>query len=90
MVPESGETRIYGILIAETSFRYRHFREETPTCSGIGVVPEKGRLLTTCRLPMPADFLTALERQRYQTLPADLLLGVNHGDWCLNGISQRQ
>jgi hypothetical protein len=36
------------------------------------MVPEKGRLFTTSLLLMPADFLTALERQRYQTLPADL------------------
>ena len=29
-------------------------------------------MFTTCCLLIPTDFLTALERQRYQTLPADL------------------
>ena len=68
MVPERGETQIDGTLIAETSFGYRSLRGLVPDFGQYPVVPEKGRLLTTCRLPMPADFLTALERQRYQTL----------------------
>jgi len=39
--------QIYGILIAETSFRYRSLRGPAPDCGLNPVVPEKGRLFTT-------------------------------------------
>lgn len=49
--------------------------------------PSKQTLDTEARVPID---LTLTQGGQSQTLPADLLLGVNHGDWCLNGISQRQ
>ena len=49
--------------------------------------PSKQTLDTEARVPVD---LTLTQGGQSQTLPADLLLGVNHGDWCLNGISQRQ
>ena len=47
------------------------------------------RLTLDTQALAPID-LTLGAQGRTEKLPADLLLGVTHGQWCMNGITQRQ
>jgi hypothetical protein len=47
------------------------------------------RLTLDTQAVVPVD-LTLGAEGRTQNLPADVVLGVTHGKWCMNGISQRQ
>lgn len=38
----------------------------------------------------PVDLTVTAEGGQTQTLPADVMLGVTGGKWCMTGIAQRQ